>query len=211
MNSVSEPSQHLVADAEQFMMRIEEEPNHVQHVRFLAVQLFQLFRERLGLVDSDRVFLEAAALLHDIGWSISGTAHHKHSARLILENGLNGASGRELNVIAALARAHRKSSPKLKHKPFGDLEAADRRLVQKLAALLRIADGLERSHCRLISEIRIRYDSNAHLTLLLKCRSLPSAELYGLNKKKALMEELLGFQIHAEVFTDDANGAWSAS
>lgn len=211
MNSFSKPSQQLVAEAEQLMMRIEEEPNHVQHVRILAVQLFQLFKDRLGLTESDRVYLESAALLHDIGWTISGMAHHKHSAMLILQHGLNGATERELSIVAAVARAHRKSGPKPKHKPYGRLEAQDRRLVQKLAAILRIADGLERSHCRLISEIRLRYDSREHLTLLLKCRSLPTAELYGLHKKKALMEELLGIQIHAEVFMDESAGSRSVS
>jgi exopolyphosphatase/pppGpp-phosphohydrolase len=139
------------------MQALEEEPHHVQHVAALAVHLFDELEELHGLSDHDRLILEAAAHLHDIGWSAapSGKGHHRESARLIREHGWTNLNANTVVLIAQVARYHRKSPPDLEHEEFAALAPAERLRVQQLAALLRIADGLDRSHQQLITHLSV--------------------------------------------------------
>lgn len=189
----------LVADAERMMSRIEPEPDHVLQVRNLAVQLFGELRAFLELPPDHLPLLEAAALLHDIGWSVSGRGHHKHSAKIILEEGLPSATDREVLIVAAIARAHRKSPPIEQHDPYRRLDEDDQRLTLKLASILRVADGLDRSHCAVVSKVKARTDDQERLILELHATRQPDVELYGLAKKKSLLEDLLGMQVRAEI------------
>jgi exopolyphosphatase/guanosine-5'-triphosphate,3'-diphosphate pyrophosphatase len=137
------------------MHALEEEPHHVRHVASLAVHLFDELEDLHGLGDHDRFLLEAASYLHDIGWSVAkdGRGHHRESARLIREHGWKHCSLESTGLIAQVARYHRKSPPTLEHEEFAALAPAERRRVQKLAAFLRIADGLDRSHQQYISHL----------------------------------------------------------
>lgn len=130
------------------MQALEEEPHHVRHVAALAVQLFDELEDLHGLGDHDRFILEAAALLHDIGWSVArdGKGHHRQSARIIREHGWQCIGRDTVDLIAQTARYHRKSPPDLEHEEFAALSPAERLRVQQLAALLRIADALDRGH-----------------------------------------------------------------
>ncbi len=93
-----------------------------------------------------RSVLTAAATLHEVGQIVSQSAHHKHSAYLIRHAGLRGFSPREIELIAVVARYHRRSVPKPSHPEFMALPAPDRRLASRLAGVLRVADGLDRAH-----------------------------------------------------------------
>jgi len=137
------------------MQALEAEPHHVQHVALLAVHLFDELEDLHGLSDHDRLILEAAATLHDIGWSAvpSGKGHHRESARIIREHGWQHFSRDSVNLIAQVARYHRKSPPDLEHEDFAALSPAERLRVQQLAALLRIADGLDRGHQQQIAHL----------------------------------------------------------
>ncbi len=137
------------------MQALEEEPPHVQHVARLAVHLFDELEDLHGLSDHDRLVLEAAACLHDIGWSTSpdGSGHHRESARIIREHGWQHFNRESVEIIALVARYHRKSPPDLEHEEFAALSPAERLRVQQLAALLRIADGLDRGHLQHISHL----------------------------------------------------------
>ena len=130
------------------MQALEEELPHVQHVAKLAVHLFDELEDLHGLGDHDRLILEAAACLHDIGWSVSpdGSGHHRESARIIRQHGWQNFGQESVALIAQVARYHRKNPPDLEHEEFAALSPAERLRVQQLAALLRIADGLDRSH-----------------------------------------------------------------
>src|SRR5262245_5882586 len=130
------------------MQALEKEPHHVQHVARLAVHLFDELEDLHGLSDHDRLILEAAACLHDIGWSASpdGKGHHRESARIIREHGWQNFGQESVELIAQVARYHRKNPPDLEHEEFAALSPAERLRVQQLAALLRMADGLDRSH-----------------------------------------------------------------
>jgi len=137
------------------MQALEEEPHHVQHVATLAVHLFDELEDLHGLGDNDRMILEAAGHLHDIGWSSapSGKGHHRESARIIREHAWQHFSAESVGLIAQVARYHRKSVPDLEHEEFAALSPAERLRVQRLASLLRIADGLDRSHQQLITHL----------------------------------------------------------
>lgn len=104
-------SNGLVQEAHRLMLNYDPEPTHAEQVHRLAVQLFEGIHTYLALPAETLPLLEAAALTHDVGWSIGGRGHHKKSARIIMENKLGTASHREVLVVAALARAHRKNPP----------------------------------------------------------------------------------------------------
>src|SRR5690606_15111001 len=99
-----------------------------------------------GLEGPDRTLLMAAALLHDCGKLISSNRHHKHSRYLILHSGIEGLDESEVDMVAMIARYHRGPRPRKTHSRYGELDSSDRKRVKKLAALLRIADGLDSDH-----------------------------------------------------------------
>lgn len=137
------------------MDALEEEPHHVLHVAMLAVHLFDELEDLHGLGDADRLILEGAATLHDIGWSTSpsGKGHHRESARIIREHRWKHLGADATNLMAQVARYHRKSVPDLEHEDFAALAPAERLRVQFLAAHLRITDGLDRSHQQRITHL----------------------------------------------------------
>jgi exopolyphosphatase/guanosine-5'-triphosphate,3'-diphosphate pyrophosphatase len=99
-----------------------------------------------GLTRHQRTLLSAAALLHDVGYHIAHEGHHKHALYLIRNSELTGFSEGERDVIANVARYHRGTTPKERHPEFWRLNQADRDTVRSLAAVLRLAEALDRSH-----------------------------------------------------------------
>ena len=126
----------------------EQRPQHVFHVAELAVQLFHELLPLHGLGERERLLLEAAAFLHDLGRATdeNGKEHHKESARLIREHQWQSFTPSEVEIIAQVARYHRKSLPQPDHEEFAALSPMDQSIVEILSAILRIADGLDRSH-----------------------------------------------------------------
>jgi exopolyphosphatase / guanosine-5'-triphosphate,3'-diphosphate pyrophosphatase len=119
---------------------------HASRVAYLSLQLFDGLRPLHSLGGEHRRLLAAAALLHDIGYFVSHTGHHKHSAYLIRNSDLTGFTSPEMAVIANVAYSHRGGLPKAKHEYYFDLRVQDREVARKLAALLRLADALDRDH-----------------------------------------------------------------
>ena len=156
MSSTANP---LSAETGILFDRHETEPEHPRQVARLALALFDglIPFHRYGA--DERRLLECAALLHDIGWSVSGPdgrRHHKASALLIREFPWKTLTPTEVRCVAAVARYHRKALPKSDHKDLRGLPAADRSRVDWLAACLRTADGLDRRHLQRITEISVR-------------------------------------------------------
>ena len=144
------------------MREMENRPLHVQHVSRLALQLFDGLAALHGLGERERLMLEAAGHLHDIGHQFDhlGTGHHKESARLIRERAWKSFGQLEVEIIAQVARYHRKSMPELDHPEFRALSDWDRRIVQQLSALLRLADALDRSHIQLVQSVQVEVRPN---------------------------------------------------
>jgi exopolyphosphatase/guanosine-5'-triphosphate,3'-diphosphate pyrophosphatase len=149
---------------------------HATHVRFLAGRLFDQLAPLHGYGSSERELLEAAAMLHDLGTIIRYNDHHKHSQTLIDYNGLPGFSPREIALIGLLARYHRKGNPdNAGFKPL--LANADADLLTCLAAILRLAEFLERGRNAAVDDIIITWDEDS-LRLTLIADEHPAVELW---------------------------------
>jgi len=104
--------------------------------------------------DDERRLLLAAALLHDVGQYVSYKGHHKHSLYLIANSELPGLLPRDMLVVANVARYHRKSEPATHHEAYAALSDNDRHRVRLLAAILRVADALDRDHMQRVKRVR---------------------------------------------------------
>lgn len=174
------------------MRRTQEREPHVQHVARLSLDLFRGLRPLHALPNSDGELLEFAALLHDIGFYIAASKHHKHGQYLIENVGLPGFSKEETQVLAQLVRYHRKSTPKAKegHESFAALSETLQRKVRVLAALLRLADGLDRTSRQLVHGVRVRILSKEiELVLSVSAEDL-ELELWAARRKADLAEEV---------------------
>jgi exopolyphosphatase / guanosine-5'-triphosphate,3'-diphosphate pyrophosphatase len=128
---------------------------HGRHVADLAVQLFDAFRSDHGLDDRERLLLQVAAILHDIGIFVSPRAHHKHSQYLIAASQIFGLSNEETAVVSNIARYHRRGLPQKSHLPYIALDRHDRLIVNKLASVLRIANALDAERLQKVSAVAL--------------------------------------------------------
>jgi exopolyphosphatase/guanosine-5'-triphosphate,3'-diphosphate pyrophosphatase len=129
------------------------EAEHAHHVTRLALRLFDMLQPLHSLGEQERQWLEWGALLHDIGWGEGRQQHQKTSLQLILDSPLVPLSARERLLVGGVARYHRRALPSNKHKHFAALDAADKQRVRVLAGILRVADGLDRTHRGLVEEL----------------------------------------------------------
>ena len=164
-----------------------DEP-HSKHVSKLSLAIFDSLTKKSKLKKTERRLLEAAALLHDIGYFISYSSHHKHSYHLIRHADLFGFTPREREIIAQIARYHRKSLPKKKHDEFQRLNEADRACVCSLGGIMRLADGLDRRRSGFVEVVEIRQDDTDITMKLLGTEDI-SVEIFGANAKKDLFEK----------------------
>jgi exopolyphosphatase / guanosine-5'-triphosphate,3'-diphosphate pyrophosphatase len=176
------------------------EKKHARQVARLALQIFDQTESMHHLGDNERVYLEAAAILHEVGLFISHTQHHRHSYYLIRNAELLGFTENEKEIIANIARYHRKSHPKLKHEGYNRLDADEQMVVHKLASILRIADGLDRTHAAVVKDVHVRHSrSGLTLHVVKHAHSDDDLELWGAERKKDLFEQT--YKTHVE-FTD---------
>ena len=144
-----------------------EDLGHIERSTELALQLFDGLSERHGLGDADRDLLEAAGLLHNVGLFISHAAHHRHSYYVIRHTDqLVGFSDREVELIAQIARYHRKSAPKRSHVEFHALALEDQRRVRLLAGMLRVGIALDRTRRHVIDKVTVRDDDEPDVVTL---------------------------------------------
>jgi exopolyphosphatase/guanosine-5'-triphosphate,3'-diphosphate pyrophosphatase len=129
---------------------------HGRHVAVLAGKLFDGLGDVLGLPPDARELLEHAAVLHDIGHAISRERHHRHTAYLVRSSELLGFEPVEVEILAQVARAHRKQPPKSSSEELLRLPPRARHVVRGLAALLRVADALDRTHFGVIKDLDVR-------------------------------------------------------
>lgn len=137
----------------EFAERCQSDRRHVEHVRHLALLLFDQLGPRIGVHPDERFLLEAAGLLHDVGQIVSYRGHHRHSFQLIMHADRLNLSARDRLLVALISRYHRKSGPKKTHEEFAALNSEDRAVVRRLSALLRVADGLDRGHTAIVESL----------------------------------------------------------
>jgi len=181
-------------------------PDHAQQVARLSLQIFDATRKRHGLGDREREWLEYASLLHDIGVHISYEAHHKHSYYLIKHGDLRGFDPHETELIALIARYHRQATPKKSHEEFGALRRPERRRVRLLAAILRLAEGLDRSHAQSIGDLAVEADGD-RLRIRLSAAGDAELELWAAHRHASALSELLGTDIQFELAAKEDSAA----
>ena len=170
---------------------------HENRVAALAIQLFDGFATRHHFEPADRDALFAAALLHDIGTTISSSAHHKHGAYIVRNAGLPGWRPDEVELIASLVRYHRKSLPKPTHPEWAEASVAMRAKIEGLAGLLRVADGLDRRHLGIVTSVTVELiENDAHLTV--EATQDVAPEIAGARFKAELLERSFGVTLWFE-------------
>ncbi len=171
--------------------KCDYERKHAEQVALLALKIFDQTQNIHRLDSIDRELLEYAALLHDIGYYISYEKHHRHAYYLIKNVHLNGFSEEEINILALTTRYHRKTNPKKSHLEFSALNKAVRTRIEWLAAILKVADGLDRSHFGLVEDLKINFEKNK-MSFTLKIHDDAQYEVWDAHRRIALFEKLTG-------------------
>jgi len=185
------------------------EAAHACHVTRLALRIFDQLAPRhaslrlakpdagMGFTSRDRLLLEAAALLHDVGYLINYASHHKHSYHLIVHAELPGFTSREVQVIANVARYHRASEPKVGHHDYATLSEEDQSRVRALAAVLRIADGLDRTHMQQVEDVAMVIENGSAAATILAATE-PAVDIWGAARKSRLFTRTFGLPLSFE-------------
>jgi exopolyphosphatase / guanosine-5'-triphosphate,3'-diphosphate pyrophosphatase len=177
-------------------------PEHAQQVAKIALAIFDQTRSAHGLTDRERDWLEYGALLHDVGVHISYERHHRHSYYLIKNGDLRGFDPEEIEVIALIARYHRQGTPKKSHEGYGGLRGSKRRAVKALSAMVRLAEGLDRSHSQALAGVDL-YPRGGDYLARLRTSGDAELELWAAHRHVAPLEAVLGKPIRFEVAVGD--------
>ncbi len=170
------------------------DPGHARQVADLCLKLFDALREEHRLAPRHRVLLEVAALLHEVGGFISSRSHHKHSMYLILNSELFGLSREDTQLVALTARYHRRALPAPTHEEYMQLDRERRIIVSKMAAILRLADALDRNHNQQVRDMAIVREPD-RLTITVRNVEDLTLERMAVKEKGNLFEEIYGLPV----------------
>lgn len=194
MNPIIEFGDQIVRSAMGLGERYCYDSEHSSFVANLALKIYDDMVDILGLSGKDRLYLEVAAILHDVGMYVSDQAHHKHSQYLIEWSEIVGLNQEERQKIAMIARYHRKSHPRTSHLDYMSMSVSERLRVSKLSAILRIADALDRPHRQAISDLSVVEENN---TIVITVTSVSDilVEQIAIKEKGELLKDITGNDI----------------
>lgn len=184
----------VIQSASEIGVRYKTDRKHAEHVAAFAQQLFRELRHLHALDAKYELLLRVAANLHEVGMFVSPREHHKHSMYIIMNTEVFGLSTADRELVALLARYHRRYNPEPGHPHFADLSREERMIVFKLAAILRIADALDRSHSQRIRAIHLRPEGS-RLNILTPGVDDTTVEQIAINSKCDLFREIYGYEI----------------
>jgi len=170
------------------------ELEHGRKVATLAGRIYEQLAEPLSLEPGDRTLLECAARLQDVGYVINYDQHHKHSYHLIRNSRLPGIRGHDLELIANVARYHRGAHPKRKHENLARVPAEDQQRVHRMAAILRLAGGLDRSRSQQVSDVAVRLDDEG-VWIDVIAEQEPQVDIWGAERRTDLFEKVFGLPV----------------
>jgi exopolyphosphatase/guanosine-5'-triphosphate,3'-diphosphate pyrophosphatase len=189
--------QGVIQSATSLAGRYHVDLDHARNVAEVAVSLFDEMQPDHGLSARHRLLLRVAGLLHEIGGFVSNRAHHKHSYYLIVNSEVFGLTRDELHMVAHVARYHRRSAPRPSHVEYSALPREVRVVINKLAALIRVADALVRGHITQARNLQFERQGDDLIVytsgvadLLLEQRSIAA--------KGDLFEDIYGMRIRLE-------------
>jgi exopolyphosphatase/guanosine-5'-triphosphate,3'-diphosphate pyrophosphatase len=175
-----------------FARRYAFDEPHAERVSSLALSLFDQLRPVHGMDGNARHALDLAGLLHDVGRIVNDRGHHRHSEYLVRYGEIPGLAEETRQIVGCLVRYHNhKSEPDPDHRPYGDLPRERRRQVRLLAALLRLAEGMEAGHQQVVSEVRAVYHGG-HVEIEISGKGDLAQAAAGAQKRAALFEKELG-------------------
>ena len=183
--------EQVIYSAQTLAARYGMDEAHARNVDANATALFDELREEHQLGGHERLLLRCAALLHDVGLFVNSRAHHKHSMYLILNSDLFGLTRHDMQIVATASRYHRKALPSPAHPEFVTLPQDDRMTVVKLAAILRVADALERTHREAPRALEFRREADRFVILLRDMEDL-TMERLALKDKGNLFADVFG-------------------
>ncbi len=184
----------VITSAENLARRYHYDERHSRHVANLALSLFDQLQEEHAMDRHSRMLLEVAAILHDIGTYIQASGHHKHGQYIVQNSEIFGVSRDDLRIISNVVRYHRKAPPSSGHTTFVALRREQRVQVLKLAAILRVADALDRGHAQRVRAIEAELVGS---DVILHCDYTGdiSIERYGFDAKADMFEEVFGLSV----------------
>ena len=183
--------------------------DHSRQVARLALELFDQTRELHGLGPEERELLEYGALLHDIGEHVAHEGHHRHAAYLVRHGRLRGFTPEEVALLAGLARWHRRGDPR-SNDEIGSLGQGGEQRLRKLAALLRVADGLDRSRSQAVDAIDVRVGPSLVMIRLSADRDT-ELEQWGARRKRELFEKVFQHELEVTAHPSSSRAALAAS
>lgn len=177
--------------------RYQFDESHAQRVAENSIFLFERLQpiHRMGARYAE--LLDCAAILHDIGFYVNGRQHHKHSFYLIVSSNIPGLSGKDKLISANVARYHRRASPKPSHRTLQKLPREERENVRRLAAILRIADALDRDHMGTVTPVSVSTNAST-VTIRVKVRGDLALEQWAINRKSDLFRDVFGYRVKVE-------------
>lgn len=173
---------------------------HGQQVTDLSLQLYRELQADHQLGPRHERILHIAALLHEVGLFINNRSHHKHSMYIILNSDLFGMSRADMTLIALVARYHRRAAPMPYHEVYATLDREERMIVSKLAAILRVADALDRNHMQQVRELSFARSRGVFTIYVHDVQDL-SLERIAMKEKGTMFDEVYGLKINLEVAT----------
>ncbi|MCE1195497.1 HD domain-containing protein, partial [bacterium] len=186
-----ELKRQVVASAVALGKRYHYDETHARHVRALCVAIFDALSKEHGLGNHERLLLETAAILHDIGTYIRASGHHRHGEYIVANSEIFGLNRSDINIVSNVVRYHRRTPPSPSHVNYISLPREDRTAVMKLSAILRVADALDRNHSGRVADARFEKSGDKFLISSPKDLDL-SLEKLSLADKGDMFEDVFG-------------------
>ncbi len=183
------PAEDRRAAVEEFAKNCGVDLPHARQVARIAGTLWQQLTTPLGLKLEDRELIESAALMANVGYLINFEGHHKHSYHLIVNSELPGFERRQLQILANVARYHRGARPKQRHESFSELSLEDQNRVRELAAILRLALALDRTHQQNVADVRARVRDDL-VRIVIQSQGDTNVDLWAAERKVDLFEQV---------------------
>ncbi len=184
----------ILASARGLAQKYNTQISHSEHVTKIALQIYDQLKEEHGMGAAPRLYLHIASLLHGIGKFVAHSAHHKHGEYIINNSQIFGLNRDEHLIVGSIVRYHRRALPNSNHLNWNLLDKQAQLIVNKLAAILRLAEALERTYSQKIHDVQLRIDDE-HLIIIGYAQSDIHAEQAVMKEQKTLFEEVYGLKV----------------
>lgn len=185
--------EQTIAAAINLARKYQADEKHGLHVAALARIVFQATRSQHQMGEREQLLLEVASIVHDIGTYVAARGHHRHSFYLLVNSEVFGLSRTDLEIVANLARYHRREGPQSDHPAYASLPRAARLTVNRLAGILRVADALDKGHTQRVQQPRVTVVGD-ELQIEVGPGEDLALERLSLESKGGLFEEVFGLK-----------------